>query len=72
MCDVAEVLLFEQVERDTLAERHVAAVMLAAGAKDVQLPTVDEATRRLRAALEGEQPKGLDEFDRLLREVSGA
>jgi hypothetical protein len=35
------VLLLERLERHVLAERHVAAVMLAAGAKGIRMPTFE-------------------------------
>jgi len=45
VCDLAYVLLLDQLERLLLADRHVAAVFIAAGGDDVTLPTYRE--RRL-------------------------
>lgn len=40
-------LILERLERHVLAERHVAAVMRAAGAKRVQVPTWENYRARL-------------------------
>lgn len=47
-------LLRDQVERQVLAERQVAAVLIAAGAKKVNMPSLDEEWAKLDAALQGE------------------
>ena len=43
MCDVVHALFVQRVEAQVLAERQVAAVMLAAGAEDVEIPTLQGA-----------------------------
>lgn len=55
-------LLLDQVERLVLADRHVAAVLLAAGAKDVTLPTFAERRLVFDEALTAE-PKRLEAVD---------
>lgn len=45
-------LLLDQIERQVLADRHVAAVLMAAGAKDVKLPTFQEQRALFDSALE--------------------
>lgn len=45
-----------------LADRHVAAVLMAAGAKDVELPNLQEHRQRFEAAL-AEDPKPLTRVD---------
>lgn len=44
-------LLLDQLERQVLADRHVAAVLMAAGAKDVKLPVLHEQRELFDAAL---------------------
>lgn len=44
-------LLLEQLERNVLADRQVAAVFMAAGSKDVQLPQLQEQRAVFDAAL---------------------
>jgi hypothetical protein len=51
VCDLAYVMLLDQLERQVLADRHVAAVLMAAGAQDVPLPDFTEERARLDAAL---------------------
>lgn len=55
-------LLIEQLERNVLADRHVAAVFMAAGAKDVTLPVLQEKRQLFDAALV-EEPKVLSVVD---------
>jgi hypothetical protein len=45
-------LLLERLERHVIAERHVAAVMLAAGAKKVTLPVFETERAKLDRLLE--------------------
>lgn len=45
-------LLLERLERHVLAERHVAAVMLAGGAKKVTLPVFETERAKLDRLLE--------------------
>lgn len=45
-------LLVERLERHVLAERHVAAVMLAAGSKKARVPTFENELHRLDRVLE--------------------
>ncbi len=47
-------LLLDQVERQTLADRQVAAAFMAAGAKGVDLPTFAEQRQLLDASLEAD------------------
>lgn len=51
LCDVTYVLLLERLERQVLSERQVAAVLAAAGAEDVEMPSMDEACAAFDAAL---------------------
>jgi hypothetical protein len=48
------VLLLDELERQVLADRHVAAVLMAAGAKDVTLPSLQEQRQLFDAALSAE------------------
>lgn len=50
------------LERQTLADRQVAAVLLAAGAKDITLPSVHEQRRIFDEALAAE-PKAVTVVD---------
>ena len=68
LCDTAYVLLVEQVERRTLVERQVAAVLRAAGAEDVEEPDPAEARERFDAALVA-APVPESPTARLLREL---
>jgi hypothetical protein len=45
-------LIIERLERHVLTERHVAAVMLAAGAKKVTVPTFDGERAKLDRLLD--------------------
>jgi hypothetical protein len=51
VCDLAYLLLVEQVERQTLADRQVAAFQMVMSGEGGQLPTVAEARQQLDAAL---------------------
>jgi hypothetical protein len=51
VCDLAYLLLLEQVERQTLADRQVAAFQMVMLGEGGQLPTVAEARQQLDAAL---------------------
>lgn len=55
-------MLLEHLERHVLADRHVAAVLMAAGAKDVTLPSLQEQRDRFYAALV-EEPKPMAQVD---------
>lgn len=55
-------MLLDQLERQTLADRHVAAVFMAAGAEGVDLPTLMEQRRLLDDALVADL-KPADEVD---------
>lgn len=50
MCDVAHVLLLEQVERQAVANQTTAAVMAAAG-QEVEMVSVSDARDRFEATL---------------------
>jgi hypothetical protein len=55
------VLLVDRVERRMATERQVAAVLLAAGAKDITLPDPDEALAELDRVLAAEpEPEKTD------------
>ena len=54
VCDLAYVWLLEALERQTLADRHVAAVLMVAGAKDVTLPSLAEKRAQFDEALVAE------------------
>lgn len=43
VCDTVHVLNLERIERQTLADRQVVMAAIAAGAKDMTLPSVQEA-----------------------------
>lgn len=63
-------LLLEQLERQVLADRQVAAAFLAAGAQKVTLPTVEDARSEFyRRLVEVEKP--LDPERRVLLEALG-
>lgn len=62
VCDLAYVVLLDQLERHVLADRHVAAVLMAAGQKDVTLPDLAEKRAVFDAALV-EEPKVLAAVD---------
>lgn len=47
-------MLLERIDRQVEAERHVAAVFMAAGAKNVTLPTVEDARQHFLTALHAE------------------
>jgi len=68
LCDTAYVLLVEQLERRTLTERHVTAVLRAAGAEDVEEPDCDEKRAQFDAALVA-APVPESPNARLLREL---
>lgn len=51
MCDIVYVLHLDRIERHVLAERQVAIVALAGGAKDVEMPTLDGAIDLYEQAL---------------------
>ena len=55
-------LLVEQLERHVLADRQAAAVLMAAGAKDVKLPDLAEKRALLDAALV-QEPRRLTVVD---------
>lgn len=75
MCDLAYVLLLDQMERQVLADRQVAAVLMAAGAKDVRLPSLAEKRAEFDEALAAEpKPSAvslLSDEQRELREALG-
>lgn len=53
---------WERVERQALVERQIAAVFMAAGQKDVELPSLQEVRERFDAALV-EEPRPLAPVD---------
>ena len=55
--------MLDQLERQTLADRHVAAVFMAAGAKEVDLPTIADQRRLLDAALVDDLKSAASEVD---------
>ncbi len=55
-------LLLDQMERQVLADRQVAAVFMAAGGKDVDLPSLVEQRRLLDEALVDE-PRAVSQAD---------
>lgn len=65
MCDTAYVLNVERRERSALAEQQVAATLLAAGAKDVTIPSVTGAVAEFDAALAAEPVPESAEMRRL-------
>lgn len=54
VCDVAYALLVERLERQVLADRQVIASFMAAGAKGLHMPDVNESLAELDAALAAE------------------
>ncbi len=60
-------LLLERIEQQVSAERQVAAVFIAAGAKRVELPTVDAARAKFDAALLAEPAPVDRDRDELLK-----
>lgn len=72
VCDLAYVLLLDNLERHVLADRHVAAVLMAAGAEGVTLPTMQEQRLVFDAALLAEhQGHDLDTEEMQLRRALG-
>lgn len=63
-------LLLDKLEQQVSAERQVAAVFMAAGAKKVTLPTLDRARDDFDAALV-EEPTVLDVEQQELLQVLG-
>ncbi len=55
-------VLLEHLDAQVLADRQVAAVLMAAGAKDVELPNLQEQRDRFEAAL-AEEPRPLAPVD---------
>ena len=51
MCDVVYALLLERLEQDVRAERQVAAVLIGAGVKEIDVPDYLTARERFDAAL---------------------
>ncbi len=60
-CDVVYTLLLERLERHVLVERQVAAVMTAAGAKRVAVPTFDSERAKLDRLLSEEPRRRYDD-----------
>ena len=72
MCDVAYVLLVEQLERQVLADRQIAALQAVISGKGGDLPTLTEARGQLDAALEADPiPVGVDDEQMRLRRALG-
>lgn len=61
-------LLLDALERHVLADRHVAAVLMAAGAKDVTLPQLQDA----RDAFDGSLFAAADAIDTEQQELHRA
>lgn len=59
MCDAVYAMCVERIERQVLADRQIVGVFLAAGAKGVDLPSLDEAIAEFDAQLVAE-PKQVD------------
>lgn len=70
MCDVVHAYLLDRVERAALVERQAAYTVIAAGAKGVDPPTVEEARGRFHALLH-EEPKVIDADQLALRRALG-
>ena len=69
---MAYVLLLDSLERHVLAERQIAAVLMAAGAKDVTLPDPQEQRELFDAALSAEpQAAEVDTEQMQLRRALG-
>lgn len=66
MCDVVYALLLERIQQRVAADRQVAAVFMAAGAKKVELPTYEAARADFDRALFAD-PTVTDDRDELLR-----
>lgn len=60
-------MLLDDLDRQVAAERQVAAVFLAAGAKNVEMPTYEAARARFDEALRAEPQKVDRDRDELLR-----
>ena len=63
--------MVEQIERQILSERQIAAVLKAAGAEDVEMPILDEVRAEFDAALVA-APVPESKSVRLLRELGVA
>jgi len=69
LCDVVYVLLRDRIERHVLAERQTAAVLIAAGAKNITLPDLAEQWRVLDDELAADEPASNPDRDALRRAV---
>lgn len=68
VCDLAHVLLVADLERNVLAERHVSAVLIAAGAEGVDMPSLAAALTEFDTELEAaprDEPRPLRLLKRL-------
>jgi hypothetical protein len=66
------VLLAEQLERQVLADRQIAALQLVMAGEGGDLPTLPEAMQRFDEALTADpQPVGVDDDDMRLRRALG-
>ncbi len=64
-------MLLQNLDAQVLADRHVAAVLMAAGAKDIDLPNLQEQRDRFEAALL-EEPRPMAPVDREQMELRRA
>lgn len=72
VCDVAEVLLLDQLERQVLADRQIAALEIVMSGEGGDLPTLVEARERFYEALNADpQPVGVDDEQMRLRRALG-
>jgi hypothetical protein len=70
VCDLAYVVLLEQVDRQCQADMNTAAVLIAAGAKGVDMPNLVDARTWFDQALVAEPPR-MDRRTSILRRALG-
>lgn len=72
MCDLAYVLLAEQLERQVLTDRQIAALQFVMSGEGGDLPTLAEAVQQFEDALEADpQPAHVDDEQMRLRRALG-
>ena len=67
VCDTVHVLALERIERSVLADRQVVMTALAGGAKDLALPSVQDAWDEYEAALVADPVTVVSEQSELLQ-----
>ena len=72
VCDVAQVLLVEQLERQVLSDRQITAFQLVMGGEGGELPTLPDVLGKFDEALNAAPvPAGVDDEQMRLRRALG-